>query len=98
MPLTTLVLLGITVLQRVLTEGSNQPLATDRRLRLLSLIVIPAYLIATYCPFPAHFFHPAVFGPVQWSEVLSVVLPTYLVSWLSDQLPSSVRDAPRSPS
>jgi hypothetical protein len=53
MLLTMLVLLGITVLQRVLTEGNHQPLAADRRLRWLSLIVIPGYLIAMYWPFSA---------------------------------------------
>ncbi len=85
MLLTTLVFLGITVLQRVLTEGSTH-LATDRRLRLLSLIVIPAYVIAMYWPFSADFFRLAMFGVVQWLQVLLVVLPTYGVTLLSDRL------------
>jgi len=91
MLLTMLVLLGITVLQRVLTEGNNQPLAADRRLRWLSLIVIPAYLIAMYWPFSAGFFHLTMFGLVQWLEVLAVVLPTYAISLLSDRLSGSGR-------
>jgi cation-transporting ATPase E len=91
MLLTMLVMLGITVLQRVLTDGSDQPLAADRRLRRLSLIVIPAYLIAMYWPFSAGFFHLTMFRPVQWLEVLAVVLPTYAVSLLSDRLSGSGR-------
>ncbi len=87
MLLTMLVFLGITVLQRVLTEGNTQPLATDRRLRLLSLVVIPAYLVAMYWPFSAGFFRLTMFGAVQWLQVLSVVLPTYGVTLLSDRLP-----------
>jgi cation-transporting P-type ATPase E len=85
MLLTMLVLLGITVLQRVLTEGSTH-LASDRRLRLLSLIVIPAYVIAMYWPFSASFFRLTMLGAVQWLEVLAVVLPTYGVTVLSDRL------------
>ena len=85
MLLTMLIFLGITVLQRVLTEG-NMHLATDRRLRLLSLIVIPAYLIAMYWPFSASFFRLTMFGILQWLEVLAVVLPTYGVTLLSDRL------------
>jgi cation-transporting ATPase E len=86
MLLTMLVLLGLTVLQRVLTEGSNNGLAADKRLRLLSLLVIPAYLIAMYWPFSADFFRLRMFGAVQWLEVLSVVVPTYGVTLLSDRL------------
>ena len=86
MLLTMLILLGITVLQRVFTNGNSQPLASDRRLRWLSLIVIPAYLIAMYWPFSAHFFRLAMFSFVQWLEVLAVALPTYLLTVLSDRL------------
>jgi cation-transporting ATPase E len=85
MLLTMLIFLGISVLQRVLTEGSTH-LATDRRLRLLSLIVIPAYLIAMYWPFSADFFRLTMFGIVQWVEVLAVVLPTYALTGFSDRL------------
>ena len=86
MLLTMLVLLGITVLHRVLAEGGRQPLAADRRLRRLSLVVIPAYLIAMYWPFSAGFFHLTMFDPLEWVEVVAVVFPTYLVSVLSDRL------------
>jgi cation-transporting P-type ATPase E len=85
MLLTMLIFLGITVLHRVLTEGSTH-LAADRRLRLLSLVVIPAYLIAMYWPFSADFFRLTMFGVVQWLEVLAVVLPTYGATLLSDRL------------
>lgn len=93
MLLTMLVLLGITVLQRVLTAGSAEPLAADGRLRWLSLIVIPAYLIAMYWPFSARFFHLTMLNPVQWLEVLAVVLPTYAVSLLTDRLAGAARPA-----
>ena len=85
MLLTMLVLLGITVVQRVLTEGSDRSLTSDRRIRWLSFAVIPAYLIAMYWPFSAHFFHLTMFTPLQWLEVLAVVVPTYMVSLLSDR-------------
>jgi cation-transporting ATPase E len=91
MLLTMLVLLGITVLRRVLTEGTHQPLAADRRLLWLSLAVIPAYLVAMYWPFSAHFFHLTMFRPVQWLQVLAVALPTYAVSLLTDRLSSAGR-------
>jgi len=77
MLLTMLVLLGLTVLQRVFSEGSDQPLPSDRRLSRLSLVVIPAYLIAMYWPFSAGFFHLTMLGLEEWLEVLAVVLPTY---------------------
>ena len=86
MLLTVLVLLGITVLHRVLAEGGGQPLAADRRLLRLSLVVIPAYLLAMYWPFSAGFFHLTMFSPQQWLEVLSVAFPTYLVLVLSDRI------------
>jgi cation-transporting ATPase E len=91
MLLTMMILLGITVLQRVFTEGSNPHLAVDRRLFWLSFAVIPAYLIAMYWPFSAGFFHLTMFGLVQWFEVLSVVLPTYLLSFLSDRVSGSTK-------
>ena len=40
------------------------------------LVVIPAYLVAMYWPFSAHFFHLTMFAPLQWLEVLAVVVPT----------------------
>ena len=86
MLLTVLVLLGITVLHRVLAEGGGQPLAADRRLLRLSLVVIPAYLLAMYWPFSAGFFHLTMFSPQQWLEVLSVAFPTYLALVLSDRI------------
>ena len=98
MLLTMLVLLGITVLRRVLAEGTPQPLAADRRLSWLSLAVIPAYLIAMYWPFSARFFQLTMFTPVQWLEVLAVVLPTYAVSVLSDRLTGAGRPPPSVPS
>jgi len=90
MLLTMLVLLGLTVLQRVLTEGDNHGLSADRRLRLLALLVIPAYLIAMYWPFSADFFRLTMLGAAQWLEVLSVVLPAYGLTVLSDRLEQSI--------
>jgi cation-transporting ATPase E len=85
MLLTMLILLGITVLQRVLTEGNAQ-LAADRRLRLLSLVVVPAYLIAMYWPFSASFFRLTMLGGLQWLEVLAFVVPTHALTLLSDRI------------
>jgi len=84
--LTTLVLLGVTVLQRVLTGGRDRAVAADRRLSRLALVAIPAYLIAMYWPFSARFFHLTVLGPVQWLVVAAFVLVTYAATLLSDRL------------
>ena len=65
------------------TTGPSPPIA---RLVRLSLIVIPAYLIAMYWPWSASFFRLAPFGIVQWFEVLAVAVPAYGLSLLSDRI------------
>jgi len=96
MLLSLLVLLGITNLQRALTDGNDQKLAADKRLIKLSLAVIPVYLIAMYWPFSANFFRLTMFSAIQWLEVLAVALPAYGLSLLSDriELPSAARIRP----
>ncbi|QJW92792.1 HAD-IC family P-type ATPase [Frigoriglobus tundricola] len=84
--LSALVLLGVTVLQRVFAGGSDRAVATDRQLSRLAPVVIPAYLIAMYWPFSARFFHLTMLGPVQWLVVVAIVLVTYAATLLSDRL------------
>jgi cation-transporting ATPase E len=87
MLLTALILLGMTVLWRVLAERGGASLVTDRWLRLISLIVVPAYLIAMYWPLAADFFQLSAFGVREWGKVLVVVLAAYAASRLSDRIP-----------
>ena len=84
--LTMLVLLGITVLQRVLTGGGDRAVAADWRLSRCALVAIPAYLIAMYWPFSARFFHLTMLTPLPWLVVVAFVLATYAATLLSDRL------------
>jgi cation-transporting ATPase E len=83
--LTALVLLGVTVLWRVLSERGGPGLTSDRRLRLLSLVVLPAYLVAMYVPFAADFFRLTPLGAGAWAGVLAVVALTAAAARLSER-------------
>jgi cation-transporting ATPase E len=85
--LTALILLGMTVLWRVLTQRGGSSLATDWWLRVVSLVIVPVYLLAMYWPLAADFFQLAPLGAGEWLRVLAVVVPTYAATWLSDRIP-----------
>jgi cation-transporting P-type ATPase E len=54
--LSVLIFLGITALFRTLTDGEEQPLKGDTRLRWLAIAAVPVYLAAMYVPVANAFF------------------------------------------
>jgi cation-transporting P-type ATPase E len=86
MLLSVLILLGITALLRALTDGGEQPIGSDKRLRWLALSAAPVYLVAMYWPLSARFFELSTLGWRNWLEALAVVLPAYGLTLLSDRL------------
>jgi cation-transporting ATPase E len=84
--LSTLTLLGVTSLLRVLTDGETQPLRGDTKFRWLAVGAIPVYLAAMYLRLPAEFFHLERLNLVQWGWVLAVTVPAYGLCKLSDSL------------
>jgi cation-transporting ATPase E len=86
MLLTVLILLGITALLRVLTDGEEKPLAGDGRFRLLAAMVVPVYLLVLYLPFSAHFFKLEPLTFAQWGLVVVVAAGGYGLTLLSDRV------------
>jgi cation-transporting ATPase E len=84
--LSTLVLLGVTALFRVLADGKRGKRGRNTQIRLLALLAVPVYLAVMYCPTTAGFFQLMPLGLVEWLRVLSVVLPGYGLCLLSDHL------------
>ena len=84
--LSTLILLGVTALFRVLTDGESRPLVGDTRFRLLAVAAIPAYLAVMHWPFAADFFRIRPLTAAQWLLVVGVVLPAYGLSLLTDRI------------
>jgi cation-transporting P-type ATPase E len=85
MLLSVLILLGITALHRVLSEGCDEMLVADKRLTWFALAVIPVYFVAMYWPVSARFFQLTMLSALEWLEVLAVVAPTYALSRFSDR-------------
>jgi cation-transporting P-type ATPase E len=94
--LSTLVLLGVTALFRVLTDGEHVRSGRDTPIRFLALLAVPVYLAVMYCPATAGFFQLEPLRLAEWLGVLSVVLPGYALCLLSDSLfcPGSQRGRP----
>ncbi len=86
MLLTVLILLGMTALLRVLTDGEEKPLAGDGRFRLLAALVVPVYLLALYLPFSARFFELEPLTFAQWGLVVIVAVGGYGLTLLSDRV------------
>jgi cation-transporting ATPase E len=84
--LSFLVLVGVTALLRVLTDGETQPLIGDTKFRWLAVGAIPVYLLAMYLPPAADFFQLVPLAPWEWGLVLAVAVPAFLLCWLSDRL------------
>ncbi len=82
--LTTLVLLGLDVLLRVLRDN-GQEATFDRRLRWLAVAMVPVYLLALYVPPAANFFEVTPLALVQWGQVLAVVVPAAALARVSDR-------------
>jgi len=95
--LSGLVVLGITALLRVLTDGEEKPLVGDRRFRLLALCAFPVYLLIMYWSPPASFFRLVALQPVEWGMVLVVVVPAVVLCRLTDFWAAAPRAVNRSP-
>lgn len=86
MLLSVLILLSVTTLFRVLTDGEPQPLQGDSRIRWLGVVAIIGYLLAMYLPPSAIFFKLVPLSPTQWWQVLVIVVPTWYLTTLTDQM------------
>jgi cation-transporting ATPase E len=84
--LSVLILLGITVLWRALTDGEPAPLKGDNRFRWLALAAVPAYLACMYLNWPAAFFQLAPLSLTEWLVTLAVVLPAAGLTMLTDKI------------
>jgi cation-transporting ATPase E len=97
MLLTVLILLGITALLRVLTDGEEKPLAGDGRFRLLAALVLPVYLLALYWPLSARFFELEPLSLAQWGLAVVVASGGYGLTLLSDLSAGPASRAGQSP-
>ncbi|OAI47229.1 hypothetical protein AYO44_09935 [Planctomycetaceae bacterium SCGC AG-212-F19] len=84
--LSTLILLGLGSLLRVVTHGETQVLTRDRLLRLLALAALPVYLATMYVPVLARFFELTPLTVTQWAVVLAVAGPAFLLCKIIDWL------------
>jgi cation-transporting ATPase E len=82
--LSTLILLGLGNLLRVLSHGEGQGQKTDRMVRWLAVIALPVYAITMYWWPLAYFFELTPLTLAQWGVVLAVALPAFLVCKLLD--------------
>jgi magnesium-transporting ATPase (P-type) len=84
--LSVLILLGLTTLLRVLTDGEAGRRPGDRKFVWLTLAALPVYLTALYWPPAAYFFELTPLTLGQWVRVLTIAAPAYGVMWASDRL------------
>jgi magnesium-transporting ATPase (P-type) len=84
--LSTLILLGLGNLLRVLRHGETVVLTRDRLLRLLALAALPVYLLTMYVQIIAGFFKLTPLSLAQWGLVLAVAAPAFLACQLIDWL------------
>jgi cation-transporting ATPase E len=81
--LSLLVLLGLTTLQRALTE-MNSTFAEDSRFRWLAVTALAIYLGSMYCPLVGKFFELTPLSFHQWGRLLPLAAGAYLSLRLSD--------------
>lgn len=86
MLLTALIMLGTTVVWRVL-GGPGPQMATDRWLVRLSLVIVPIYAGFMYWPLSADFFRLTPLSLTEWAKVLLVAFPAFVVSRLAELIP-----------
>jgi cation-transporting ATPase E len=84
--LTVLVLLGITALLRVLTDGEEHALEGDGRFRLLAALVAPVYLLSMYWPPSTRFFELEPLAFPQWGLAVAVAAAGYAATLLADRI------------
>jgi cation-transporting ATPase E len=84
--LSVLIFLGITALFRALTDGEEQPLKGDARLRWLAIAAVPVYLAAMFVPLANRFFDLTRLTEVRhWLLIAGVVIAAYCLCLLSDR-------------
>jgi hypothetical protein len=84
--LSTLILLGLGNLVRVVTHGERQPLAAVRWVFGWVLLAVPVYALAMYVPPLARFFELVPLGPREWGLVLAVAVPAFGLCLLTGRL------------
>jgi cation-transporting ATPase E len=84
--LTTLVVMGLGTVWRVLTHGEREKRYGDWLLRGWVLLALVLYLLALYRPLPAYFFELTPLGLSEWGLVLIVALPALVLCRLLDEL------------
>src|SRR5207302_1917257 len=86
--LTTLVLLGLDVLLRVLADSSKDA-SLDQSLHWLVAAAVPVYLLAMYVPLFAFFFELTPLTLMQWTQILGIVAPAVALARASDRFADS---------
>jgi cation-transporting ATPase E len=84
--LSTLVVMGLGTVWRVLTHGEREAPTGDWLLHGWVLLALVLYLLAMYRPLPADFFQLTPLRLAEWGLVLAVALPALLLCWLLDGL------------
>lgn len=83
--LTLLILAGVTVVFRALTNGEPARLIGDTRYRLLAILAIPAYAAIMYWRLAADFFQLKPLSAPEWIGVIAAAAVAYGLSALSDR-------------
>jgi hypothetical protein len=83
--LSTLVLLGLGNILRVLRHGEAGSLRGDTRFRWLAAAALPVYLLMMYLPPTARFFELTTLTWAQWGLVLCVAVPVFVLCKLVDR-------------
>jgi cation-transporting ATPase E len=99
--LSTLILLGVTALLRVLSDGEPAPLKGDRWLRWVAFLVVPIYVLIMYLP-PVGYWHThgghwvplslayyhdlVELKLLDWALVLAVAVPAFFLCKLTDRI------------
>jgi cation-transporting ATPase E len=84
--LSVLIFLGITALFRTLTDGEEQPLKGDTRLRWLTIAAVPVYLAAMFIPLANDFFDLTPLTQLRhWLLIGVVIGASYALCLLSDR-------------
>jgi cation-transporting ATPase E len=84
--LTALVLLGIGTLLRALRDGETGRVRGDGKTYLWAAAAVPMYLLVLYWPLAANFFELTPLAISQWTRVLLVVAPAFVLTLVSDWL------------
>jgi cation-transporting P-type ATPase E len=84
--LSTLILLGMTVILRTLADGRSATGVVHIKFYLLAPVCVLLYLTLMYWPPSSDFFRLTPLMSWQWGRILCVVVPAYALSLFTDQL------------